>query len=121
VHINECVTLLKQNSQADSAQTITAVDPNSHAYNQRYLENNSVKFRFKKERTLCYNKQLKPEFYIHGNVRVFRSSSLLEKRDIFGDYSIPHLIPRIYAMDVDGPDDFQLPECMLKCGLIDLP
>lgn len=121
VHIDKCVSLLEANSHADSAQTMTTVEPNSHAYNQRYIENNSAGFAFKEKRSLYYNKQLKPEFYIHGNVRVFRTLSFLDKKDIFGDFSIPHLIPRKYAMDLDGPEDLELAQCILKCGLVELP
>ncbi len=120
-HIDKCVELLKAHSEADSAQTITPISPNNHAYNQRYLNNNFVKFQFAKERDIYYNKQLKPKLYVHGNVRVLRSDSLLKKRDLFGDSSLPYIIPRIYAMDVDGPEDLKLAECLLKCGLVNVP
>lgn len=120
-HIDKCVELLKEHPEMDSAQTITPISPNNHAYNQRYLSNNFVKFQFAKERDIYYNKQLKPKLYVHGNVRVLRSNSLLKKRGLFGDYSLPHIIPRNYAMDVDGPEDLKLAECLLNCGLVKLP
>lgn len=120
-HIEECIKLLKSDPIADSAQTITPVSPNNHAYNQRYLSNNFVEFQFSKERHIYYNKQLKPELFVHGNVRVLRSDSLLKKKDLFGERSLPYIIPRIYAMDVDGPEDLQLAECILKCGLVKVP
>ncbi len=119
-HIDKCVELLRAHPETDSAQTITPISPNNHAYNQRYLNNNFVKFQFAKERDIYYNKQLKPKLYVHGNVRVLRSDSLLKKRDLFGDCSLPYIIPRIYAMDVDGPEDLKLADCFLKCGLVEL-
>lgn len=118
--IDKCVKLLKDNPGADSVQTITTIPPNHHAYNQRYIKDGYVFFRFSRERENKFNKQLKPEFYVHGNLRVFRSKSVLEKRDIYGD-SMHYIIPRAYAMDIDGPEDLKLAECMIRCGLVELP
>ena len=42
--IDLCVTTLKNNSKYDSVQTITKVSPNSHAYNQRYLNSDGSNF-----------------------------------------------------------------------------
>jgi CMP-N,N'-diacetyllegionaminic acid synthase len=120
-HIDDCVKLLKSNQSADSVQSITLVHPNHHAYNQRYLEGDRVYFRFPEERKKFYNKQLKPKFYVHGNLRVFRSETILKKRDIYGSLSLHYIIPGIYAIDVDGPEDLKLAECILKCNMVELP
>jgi len=120
-HINDCIQLLKTTPDADSVQTVTLPPPNHHAYNQRYLKNGMICFMFPKERNRFYNKQLKPEFYIHGNLRIFRSASILNKADLYGDRSIPYIISRIYATDVDGPEDLKMAECMLKSGMLSLP
>lgn len=117
--IEMCIKALREDSTADSSQTVTPVASNSHAYNQRYHDDHGSHFLFMKERKVCVNKQTKPEFFIHGNVRVMRVSSLMENADIFGKKSIPIIISRLKAMDVDGPDDLIIAESILKTGLID--
>lgn len=119
--IDNCVELLKKNHTADSVQTITTIPPNHHAYNQRYIKDGLVFFKFKEKKVSQFNKQLKPVFYIHGNLRVMRSASLLKKRDIYGDMSLPFIIPRIYAIDVDGPEDLDLAELYLSAEKVVLP
>ena len=120
-HIEGCVSLLKGDPSADSAQTITPVGPNSHAYNQRRLRDGAVEFVCPEERARYPNKQLKPAFYVHGNVRVVRSRCLLEKRDLFGGRSLPVVISRLHALDVDGPEDLTMAECLLQGRAVWLP
>jgi CMP-N-acetylneuraminic acid synthetase len=120
-HIQGCIDLLNENPTADSAQTITYLPSNHHAYNQRYLDNGFLYFRFPYERVGRFNKQSKPEFYIHGNLRVMRSKSVLEKKDIFGERSLPFIIQRHYAIDIDGPEDLDVAEGLLKCEKVKLP
>lgn len=117
-HIDECVSLLRPDLSADSSQTVAPVEPNSHAYNQRYHDGDGSHFLFSQERSKCFNKQLKPQFYKHGNVRVMRVRSLLEKKDIFGDKSIPLVVPHIYCMDVDGPEDLAVAKSLIESGLV---
>jgi len=117
-HIDECVALIKSEPEVDSVQSVTPVPPNHHAYNQRFLKDGLLRFRFPGERVGRFNKQLKPKFYVHGNLRVLRSTSLLKKRDIYGDRSLPYIIPRAYAVDVDGPEDLELAECYLFRSLV---
>jgi CMP-N-acetylneuraminic acid synthetase len=52
---------------------------------------------------------------------VMKCASLLEKRDIYGDISLPYIIPRLYAMDVDGPEDLVLAELYLSSRKVILP
>lgn len=120
-HIDQCIQSIKENYDADSAQTISTFPHNYHAYNQRIIEGKYVRFRFEKERLIYYNKQSKPKHYIFGNVVVTRSATLLEKGEIFGSHSIPHIIPFHYAADVDGPDELELAEWSLKTNKVNLP
>lgn len=117
-HIEKCIDILGEDHDADSAQTVTRVSSNSHAYNQRYHDDNGSNFLHLDERKICINKQLKPELFIHGNVRVMRVRSLLKTKNIFGNKSIPVEIPRLPAMDVDGPDDLIMAEMIIKNCLI---
>ncbi|UCC94917.1 MAG: hypothetical protein JSW40_08925 [Candidatus Omnitrophota bacterium] len=120
-HIDECVRMLQGNPGADSVQAITSIPPNHHAYNQRYIRDKEVHFQFEDERIKFFNKQLKPEFYVHGNLRVFKAKAILTREDLYGSRSLPYFIPRIYAMDVDGPEDLKVADALLKSGVVQAP
>jgi CMP-N-acetylneuraminic acid synthetase len=120
-HIEGCISQLLHDASADSAQTIAPVEHTRHAYNQRRLNDGEVSFVFPDERRRFYNKQLKPRFFIHGNARAVRSRCLLEQGGLFGARSLPVVIDRLYALDVDGPEDFPVAECLIRCGLVTLP
>jgi CMP-N,N'-diacetyllegionaminic acid synthase len=113
-HIDKCVNLLRENDRADSSQTVTPVLHNCHAYNQRIIDDGYVKFRYLKERRTAYNKQLKPKHYLFGNLVVSRSRSLLSGKDCFGDISIPIVIPRAFALDVDTKDDLDYASYLVR-------
>lgn len=109
-HIDKCVEILINEPTAQSSQTITKVPHNFHAYNQRFIENGWLKFRFPEERRICYNKQTKPEFYLFGNLIVTRSKTLFDDGDIFGTRSLPFFIPFPYSLDVDGCEELEMAE-----------
>jgi phosphoglycerate dehydrogenase-like enzyme/CMP-N-acetylneuraminic acid synthetase len=117
-HIEMCIDALKKDPTASSAQTVTRASSNSHAYNQRYHDENGSHFLFINERKISTNKQSKPDFFIHGNVRIMRVSELMKTKKLFGKKSIPIEISRFYAMDVDGPDDFDLAQSIIDSGYI---
>jgi CMP-N-acetylneuraminic acid synthetase len=117
-HIDACVSALRGRSDADSAQTVTLVAHNAHAYNQRVIEDGLVSFRFLAERRLAYNKQRKPPHYTFGNVVVTRSKALLDGKDCFGDFSVPVIVPRMYAFDVDTAEDVDFATYLIQTGKV---
>ncbi|MCK5230250.1 MAG: acylneuraminate cytidylyltransferase family protein [Desulfobulbaceae bacterium] len=120
-HIDQCCKLLLKNPDAASAQTIASFPHNFHAYNQRIVENGIVRFRFERERAVCYNKQTKPKFYVFGNFVVTRTSALLETGQVFARPSAAFEIPYTYALDVDGPEDLEFAEFYIEKQKILLP
>ena len=108
------INKLDKNPTATSAQTVTEVDSNSHAFNQRYHNENGSHFFLEKFRKGRFNKQLKPKFYIHGNARLSRVRDLLENKSIFGTRSLPVVIDRISAFDIDNSYDFAIAESLIK-------
>lgn len=112
-HIDHCVEMLEAHPSAESAQTITHMPHNFHAYNQRIVRDGLVRFRFEKERKSCYNKQTKPTHYVFGNLVVTRASTVLEKEEIFGTKSLPQIIDSDYALDIDQEKDVGLAEWLL--------
>ena len=120
-HIASCIDLLNKNPQADSAQTITAIAHNNHAFNQRTFEDRLVRFKFAAERKKAYNKQRKPKLYKFGNLVVCRSTSILAGKDPFGDISLGVEIQPPYDIDVDGPGDLEYATYLLEKGKVGLP
>lgn len=119
-HVDACVAALRAHPEADSAQTITPVFHNAHAFNQRVVVDGRVQFRFLEERRAAYNKQRKPKHYTFGNLVVTRARALLDGQDCFGNVSVPVEIPRAYALDVDTLEDLDYASFMVASGRIEL-
>ena len=116
---------LKKNKDFDSSQTVTKVSSNSHAYNQRFHSTLIKKktlyrsdFYLLSKRQKAFNKQNKPQFYIHGNLRLFRTKSFLKYNNFFGKLSLPIEIPKLYAFDVDDKHDLKVAEALIKTNQI---
>ena len=120
-HIDWCCELLFADLQAQSAQTISKFPTIFHAYNQRVIEDGYVRFRFSEQRRVCYNKQRKPPFFILGNFLVTKTQSIMESRDVFAVPSAYFEVPYEYALDVDGPQEFELAEWYIRQGKVNLP
>ena len=82
-HIEACLDGLKLHPAAQSAQTVTSVPHNMHAFNQREFDGRFVRFRFEAERNLAYNRQRKPVLYGFGNLYVTRSQALLAGEQVY--------------------------------------
>jgi CMP-N,N'-diacetyllegionaminic acid synthase len=119
--IDKCIIALEADKNADSSQTISPIEHNHHAYNQRIIKDDYVDFRFKAERRECYNKQTKPKHYVFGNLVVSKYITLVEKQDVFGDCSIPLEIDSVYAFDLDTYDDVNYGEYLIQTGVVSLP
>lgn len=120
-HVDGVIEVLRDDTEADAAQTITPVPHNFHALNQRIFENGRVAFRYEKERRAAYNKQRKPKLYRFGNLVAFRSRSILAGNDCFGKVSTGMVIDHHYGHDVDGPDDLDYAEYLIEKGIVELP
>ncbi|SHK37260.1 CMP-N,N'-diacetyllegionaminic acid synthase [Desulfatibacillum alkenivorans DSM 16219] len=118
-HVDDCCRALMADPKAHSAQTISRFPSIFHAFNQRIIEDEGyVRFRYMEERKVCYNKQRKPEHFILGNFIVTTTEALINEREVFALPSIPVEVPYSYALDVDGPEDFETAEWYLKSGKV---
>ncbi len=121
-HIDACVSTLRGQSDAGSAQTVIECPHNHHAVNQRVLKNTGcVAFRYPEARRNAYNKQRKQRHYLFGNLVVFRSLECLKQNTPFCEPSLPVAVDTIYGFDADGPYDFTLGSLIIQNGLISLP
>jgi CMP-N,N'-diacetyllegionaminic acid synthase len=109
-HIEACLDGLDRYPAAQSAQTVTSVPHNLHAFNQREFDGPFVRFRFEAERNLAYNRQRKPVLYGYGNLYVTRSRALLSGEQVYAKPSFAVEIPLEYAMELDSPEDFATAE-----------
>jgi len=118
--IDTTVNALIDNPKAKSSQTVVKVPHQFHAHNQRlmYDEGKDIAFVFPKEREKGYSKQTKPVYYTYGNLIVTRTEPLINEKTFFGRPSIPVVIDLYTAYDLDGPDDIELAELMIKEKLV---
>ncbi len=118
--IDATVRALIERPDARSSQTVVRVPHQFHAHNQRQMfdEGRDVAFVYEAERAKGHNKQAKPIYYAYGNLITTRTAALLEQQTIFGRPSIPIKIPRYTAYDLDGPDDVELAELMIRHNLV---
>jgi CMP-N-acetylneuraminic acid synthetase len=121
--IDKAVNVLIDNPKAGSSQNVIKVPHQFHSHNQRvmYDDGNDIAFVYEKEREKGYSKQTKPEYYTYGNLIVTRTITLIEERTVFGRPSIPLVIPMYYAYDLDGQEDIEMAELMIKNKLVELP
>ena len=120
--IDLAVNALIDNPDAMSSQTVAKVPHQFHAHNQRamYDSGMDIAFVFQKERERGYSKQTKPVYYTYGNLIVTRTKSLIEDKTLFGRPSIPIIIPLYYAYDLDGQEDIELAELIIKNKLVQI-
>ena len=112
--INDAIRLLDQNPACSSVQTISMVPHNNHAFNQREITEGNVQFRFLQERLKMFNKQKKPPLFVFANLVITRCNAILEKKNLFSDPSLPLIVTRNYAFDLDTFDDVAYGEYLLK-------
>ena len=84
--------------QKNSAQTVIECPHNAHGWNQREILGGKVDFVVPDRSS---NKQDKPKRYLFGNVVAFRPKALLAQREVFAVPSVPIVIPREFALDID--------------------
>lgn len=120
--IDQTVEALLENPNAKSSQTVVKVPHQFHAHNQRVMHDNGrdIAFVFDKEREKGYSKQTKPEYYTYGNLIVTRTKPLIEEGTLFARPSIPIVIPLYNAYDLDGQEDMELAELMIKNSIVQL-
>jgi len=120
VHLAALAEQIRNRPDANSAQTITPVPHNHHAWNQRTFLDGEARFVHAKERERGYNKQRKPTYYVFGNLVAVRAVTLLQGGDFFAAPSLAAAVSRPYDFDVDGAEDFAAAEAMLAQNCVSL-
>ncbi|MDC0213271.1 acylneuraminate cytidylyltransferase family protein [Gammaproteobacteria bacterium] len=119
-HIDFAYELFRSDQTLTSVQTLCEMPPNHHAFNQREIVDGKSVFCFPEERKFSINKQTKPKYFVHGNLRIMSTRNLIDKHNLFGDNSAAIIVPRHYGLDVDSYDDFQIAEAYLANKLVSL-
>lgn len=120
VHVTSLVESMLAREDVNSGQTVCPTPHNFHAWNQRLVEDNIVRFMFADERRSAYNKQKKPKLYSFGNLVAVKPRALMAGMDFFAEPSIGVTIDWPYNLDVDSLNDLRLAEAMLGGGLVTL-
>ena len=120
-HVAGVVRAIRCDPSVMSAQTVTEIEHNLHAFNQRVIENGRVRFYFSNLREASYNKQRKPGMFRFGNLVATRSAALLSGASCFAEPSIALEIPRFHALDIDVPDDLAFANYLVSHDLVKLP
>ena len=109
---------MKEFPELNSAQTITKIEHNYHAYNQREFDGDLTNFHFRNLRKGAHNKQRKPTLYRFGNLLAVRAKAIINGSDCFPEPSSGVEIDRVYAVDIDGYDDILYGEYLINNKLI---
>ena len=117
-HIKEIIKRMKEFPELNSAQTITKIEHNYHAYNQREFDGDLTNFHFRNLRKDAHNKQRKPIFYRFGNLLAVRAKAIINGSYCFPEPSSGVEIDRVYAVDIDGYDDILYGEYLINNKLI---
>ena len=119
-HIALLAERIRQTPGANSAQTITPIPHNHHAWNQRIFEQGEVRFVHAAERKQGFNKQRKQAHHVFGNLVAIHTTILMDGEDFFAPPSTGAEIARPYDLDVDSGDDFALAEALIAQQCVDL-
>lgn len=117
-HISGLIKAMRKDHTCNSGQTITPVQHNTHAWNQRFFDAGRTGFIFADERTKAFNKQLKPKYFCFGNLVAVKPHALLEGEDFFSQPSVGLQIEWPYNFDLDVPVDLRLAEAIIKSGIV---
>lgn len=121
-HINSVVAAFQQNKFINSVHTLTDCPHNYHAWNQRTLDDEGMVFFPKqKERSRAFNKQMKPKYYVFGNLIAARVNSILSGQGFYVQPSFGIHIPRNYSFDLDVEQDIPIANSMIESGQVVLP
>lgn len=120
--INDLIQLCINRPELNGAQTVAMVPHSNHAWNQRIInpETQTVEFAYPEERKRAYNKQLKPDHYVFGNILLIKIETLLSEGTLFGSPCGYLEIPVAYSFDVDKEPDLELASVMLSSKIINL-
>ena len=109
-NFDTAVEILLQHEEYAGVQSIRRVPHNYHAYNQRTFKNGEVKFAFHKLRMKYYNKQLKPDFYVWGNIFLARTKELFLQKTLFVQPTGGFFVSDLESIDIDYPEDISTAE-----------
>lgn len=121
-HIDAVVQGMLDNPECGSGQAVIKVPHQFHAHNQRSMsaDGKDIGFVYPEERERGYSKQTKPVHYTYGNLIATRTKALLETGNLFARPSFPVEVSLEYAYDLDGPEDMQMAEFMIREKMVEL-
>ena len=114
-HIDESIELFIQNQIADSVVSVVAIPHLFHPQSALSIEEGRL-VPFYEGGKLFTRRQEKPPCFARNGpvVAVFKRSTIMRYNNIYGEHSLPHLMPLEESIDIDSPLDLILVEAILK-------
>ena len=108
-HIDEAISLLINNPAAESV--IGLVESEHTPYKMRIIENGYTKPLFP-NKVVLQRQDASKVFRLSGIVYATRWRTLIEKNSLWGDYSLPYILPQEFGYNIDTPHDFEVAEAL---------
>jgi CMP-N,N'-diacetyllegionaminic acid synthase len=114
-HIDESITLFLER-RPDSLVSTVEVPHNFNPVSLMKLEDGLLKPYIAREGTRILRRQDKPEVYARNGPVILISAyaTLTELNDLYGESTLPYEMSPRDSLDVDGPEDLQLAELLMK-------
>ncbi|MBI96518.1 hypothetical protein CL656_05180 [bacterium] len=116
--LDDLINILVNKPEYNAIQSVQEIAHNSHAFNQRIIDNTdkSVRFYFEDKREKMFNKQKKEKLYKFSNCVITRVNKDSNKIDsVFKKPSLSYLIEDHFSsLDVDSLDEFEIAEALMK-------
>ncbi len=112
-HFQSVIESLLLHPKIDTCMTICEVDHTSHAYNQRFINNEELNFILPFQR-VGTRRQTKPKFFKFGNLVIARSQHILNGGSFFSGRVGYVEIPKIYSINIDEEEDIILAEAVAR-------
>ncbi len=115
-HIDEALTLLINNPDADSVVSVTEVPHHYNPYFVMKIEDELLKF-YNSESVKYTRRQDLPKVYSrNGAIYAFWLKTLKDKNSIYGDICLPYVMDFEKSVNIDSVYDIKIAEYILKGG-----
>lgn len=115
--IDEAVSLLLKNGDADSVRSVTPSGQNP--YKMWHIKNGTLAPLLQSEWAEPYNmprQDLPQTFWQTGHIDVIRTETIMNQRSMTGRTILPYLVNSHFAVDIDTPEQWAYAEFLITNG-----
>lgn len=104
--------------QADSVVAVSEVDTANHPYNIREIGPDGHTAFWQEKLHYELLGKPKPKFYTAANMWLTSRKTLIDEHRLEGKNNYSIIVPRVFALDIDTPEDLMLLETVLTAGTV---